>query len=230
MNLDVAPSGIEKLDNALGGGFPRNGVTSIVGPTGIGKTILSLQWLAEGARNGENTIYISTTIPVERIKYYYGKMPFLGDVVDRIKWYDLFIEPKDLIPFTPQKQYRLFHNLMPDIIDENLHLLKAVDRGVFDSITTMEKIIGDPSMFRYIASQWIRFFNKEKITLLLIEEMEFGENSMGEMRNFSETTIVMDYLQNQNIYMRALKIVKRYGYNNPTYWMPFHIKETGIEL
>ncbi len=52
MALDFEKSGIEKLDKALGGGFPKHGVSLVVGPTGIGKTLLALQWLAAGARRG----------------------------------------------------------------------------------------------------------------------------------------------------------------------------------
>ncbi len=231
MSPNVAPTGIEKLDKSLGGGFPRDGVTLIVGPTGIGKTILSLQWLAQGARHGENTIYISTTVPVERIKHYYGNMPFLSDVKDKIRWYDLIIEPKDMLPFTMEKEHRMFHNIMPDVVDEKLNLNIPVHRGVVDSITSIERIIGDPAMFRYVSSRWIKFFISKKISVVLIEENRMkSDEEWGEMRNFSEATIAMNYLQNQNIYLRALKIVKRYGYNNPTYWMPFHIRETGITL
>ena len=225
------PSGIRKLDEALGGGFPASGISLIVGPTGVGKTLLALQWLAEGARRGQNVVYISTTVPVDRVKYYYGEMPFLKDVVDKIKWYDMEIEPRDLIPFTVEKQYKIFHRVLPDVVDEKLNLKIPVHRGVIDSLTTIEKIIGDKSMFRYIAGRWIRYFTMQKISTILIEEIDIGEEtSGGEMRNFTEATILMDYIESKNMYMRAMKIMKRYGVNHPTYWMPFHISEEGIEL
>ena len=231
MMQKAEPSGIKKLDEALGGGFPASGISLIVGPTGVGKTLLSLQWLAEGARRGQNVVYISTTVPVERVKYYYGEMPFLKDVVDKIRWYDMIIEPRDLILFTVEKQYKLFHKVLPDIVDEKLNLKIPVQRGVIDSLTTIEKIIGDKSMFRYIAARWIRYFTMQKISTILIEEIDIGEEtSGGEMRNFTEATILMDYIESKNMYMRALKIMKRYGVNHPTYWMPFHITEEGISL
>ncbi len=231
MALEFEKSGIDKLDSALGGGFPKHGVSLLVGPTGVGKTLLALQWLAQGAREGENVVYISTTVPVKRIKYYYGKMPFLGDVVDRIKWYDMIVEPRDLVPFTIEKQYRLFHKVMPDIVDEHMELKMQVHRGVIDSLTTLEKVIGDKALFRYVASKLIRQFNEMEMSIMLIEETDIGTvTSGGEMRNFSEATIVMDYIESKNMYMRALKIMKRYGVNHPTYWMPFHITDEGIKL
>ncbi len=231
MTISFEPSGIKKLDEALGGGFPKGGVSLIVGPTGIGKTLLALQWLAEGVKNGQNVVYISTTVPVERIKEYYGSAPFLKDAVSKIRWYNMDVEPKELIPFTENKQKRLFHNVMPDIIDEDMMPKIKIHRGVIDSITSFDRIIGDKALFRYVSSQFIKYFNKVGISAMLIEESNLGEvTSGGEMRNFAEATIVMDYIESKNMYMRAMKIMKRYGVNHPTYWMPFHITDEGLVL
>lgn len=51
------PFGIATLDAMLGGGLPGKSITMIVGPTGTGKTLLSSQFLAEGARRGEPGLY-----------------------------------------------------------------------------------------------------------------------------------------------------------------------------
>ncbi len=48
-----SPFGIPDLDAMLGGGLPSGSTTLIYGPTGAGKTTLSLHFLAEGTRRGE---------------------------------------------------------------------------------------------------------------------------------------------------------------------------------
>ena len=52
-------SGIPGLDAILCGGFPRNNVYLIEGAPGAGKTTLALQFLLEGARDGERCLYIT---------------------------------------------------------------------------------------------------------------------------------------------------------------------------
>lgn len=47
------------LDRILGGGFYRGRTYLVTGETGVGKTILSLQFLLNGLQNGEKVAYVS---------------------------------------------------------------------------------------------------------------------------------------------------------------------------
>src|SRR5690606_16893972 len=49
--------GLPELDEMLFGGLPARSTTMLLGPTGTGKTILSLQLLAAGAARGEAGLY-----------------------------------------------------------------------------------------------------------------------------------------------------------------------------
>src|SRR5688500_11494399 len=55
----VAGTGIDGLDHILVGGFPRNRVYLVQGDPGVGKTTLGLQFLLEGAKQGEKGLYIT---------------------------------------------------------------------------------------------------------------------------------------------------------------------------
>jgi circadian clock protein KaiC len=48
---------IAELDRMLAGGLPEHSITMLLGPTGCGKTILGLQYLAAGAREDEPGLY-----------------------------------------------------------------------------------------------------------------------------------------------------------------------------
>src|SRR5690348_3081414 len=55
----VASTGIEGLDNILGGGFPRKRLYLLQGDPGVGKTTTALQFLLYGARMGEKCLYVT---------------------------------------------------------------------------------------------------------------------------------------------------------------------------
>jgi KaiC/GvpD/RAD55 family RecA-like ATPase len=61
-------SGIFGLDRLLGGGFLKNTLNAILGTTGSGKTIFSIQFLLEGLENGEKCIYISFDLEREDLE------------------------------------------------------------------------------------------------------------------------------------------------------------------
>lgn len=51
------PTGVEGLDDILGGGLWRGSTTVLGGPTGAGKTTAALQFMLEGVRRGEPCVY-----------------------------------------------------------------------------------------------------------------------------------------------------------------------------
>ncbi len=59
------PTGIHGLDDLLGGGYVANSVNAIIGTTGTGKTIFSIQYLLEGLERGEKCIYVSFDLEKE---------------------------------------------------------------------------------------------------------------------------------------------------------------------
>ena len=50
---------VEKLDGAIGGGIPRGDSTLMIGPSGVGKTLLALRFLAAGLEREERCLHIS---------------------------------------------------------------------------------------------------------------------------------------------------------------------------
>jgi circadian clock protein KaiC len=60
VNRQVRPSfGLPELDSLLHGGLPIASTTTILGATGVGKTLLASHFAAEGAKQGEKTMLMS---------------------------------------------------------------------------------------------------------------------------------------------------------------------------
>ena len=59
LNAEKCPTGIAGMDEVLGGGLPKNQIYLLQGKPGTGKTTLSMQFLLEGAKRNEKTLYVT---------------------------------------------------------------------------------------------------------------------------------------------------------------------------
>ena len=61
------PSGIPGLDELLNGGYFVGSTTVVAGISGVGKSVMGLQFIAEGARRGERSLMLSLDEQVEQM-------------------------------------------------------------------------------------------------------------------------------------------------------------------
>jgi len=81
-NPSVAATGIAGLDDILGGGFVPNRLYLIEGVSGSGKTTLALQYLLEGARNGERVLHVTLCETEEELRAVAASHGWSLDAVD----------------------------------------------------------------------------------------------------------------------------------------------------
>ena len=63
-----AAFGVDGLDAAIGGGIPVGDSVLIAGPSGVGKTLLALQFANAGLTEGERCLYVSFQEPAARLR------------------------------------------------------------------------------------------------------------------------------------------------------------------
>src|SRR5690348_489428 len=61
-------TGVEGLDEILGGGLPPNRLYVVEGDPGSGKTTLALQFLLDGVRRGQVCLYITLSETLEELR------------------------------------------------------------------------------------------------------------------------------------------------------------------
>lgn len=61
-------TGVERLDEILGGGFPENRSVLVEGPPGAGKSTLAMSFLQAGLDEGERCTYVSTEQTLEELR------------------------------------------------------------------------------------------------------------------------------------------------------------------
>ena len=57
--IERVKTGVPGLDALIGGGIPAESVVLVSGAAGTGKTVLVLQFLVEGAKKGERSVYFT---------------------------------------------------------------------------------------------------------------------------------------------------------------------------
>ncbi len=65
--MEKVKTGINGLDNMLAGGIPAGSSVLVTGSCGTGKSIISLQYLVNGAKSGDNGLYVSFEESKEKI-------------------------------------------------------------------------------------------------------------------------------------------------------------------
>src|SRR6202012_1997052 len=68
MEVEKAKTGVEGLDDILAGGLSRGNVFVLEGAPGAGKTTIAMQFLLEGAKEGENCLYITLSETEEELR------------------------------------------------------------------------------------------------------------------------------------------------------------------
>ena len=144
--LDRASTGLSGLDEILRGGFPRNRLYLVHGNPGTGKTTLALQFLIEGARNHEPVL----------VRHPIGNQGRVADVatshnlsLEGITIYDLALPPDNV----PDSEYTLFHPSEIELGETTKAIFNEVERVhparvVFDSLSEMRLLAGDPLRYR----------------------------------------------------------------------------------
>ena len=139
----LAGTGIEGLDDVLGGGFRPNRLYLIEGVPGSGKTTLSLQFLLEGVRLGEAVLYITLSETQEELQ----------EVADSHGWSLDGITVRKLVPseatLHPEEQYTVFHPADVELSETTKTILADVERikparVVFDSMSELRLLAENP--------------------------------------------------------------------------------------
>src|SRR5690348_5006369 len=61
-------TGVDGLDEILGGGLPADRLYVVEGDPGAGKTTLALQFLLEGVRLGQRVLYVTLSETLEELR------------------------------------------------------------------------------------------------------------------------------------------------------------------
>src|SRR4051794_1993498 len=170
-------TGIEGLDDVLNGGFPQGHFFLIEGEPGTGKTTLGLQFLMQGARTGERSLYVTLSESKREIE----------KVARSHRW---SLEGVTIFEFTPtedslrpEDQYSAFHPSEVEFQDTTQNILREVERVqptrvVLDSLSEIRLLARDSLRYRRQILALKHFFTNRNCTVLLLDDRTSGAEDL----------------------------------------------------
>lgn len=222
-----AATGIAGLDDILRGGFPEGRILLIEGDPGVGKTTLALQFLMEGAKRGESSVYVTLSETREE----------LLQVADSHGWSLDGIEIFELATpeaFNEQDQNTLFHPSEVELAE----MTKAVTdlcvrvkprRLVFDSLSEVRLLAQSPLRYRREVLALKQFFAGRQCTVLLLDDRTDTATD-GHLQSIAHGVVSLEQLiPLYGSHRRRLRITKLRGVDFRGGYHDYIIREGGIE-
>lgn len=165
----VAATGVEGLDDILGGGLPRRRIYLLEGEPGAGKTTLGLQFLLEGLRQGEAGLYVTLSETEEELRAVASSHDWAlkGLALHQLSSLDDMLQAK--------AQNTLFHPAEVELNETTQKVLELVERTsplrvVFDSLSELRLLAGDSLRYRRQILSLKQYFAGRNSTVLFLDD------------------------------------------------------------
>ncbi|MGC1121507.1 MAG: ATPase domain-containing protein [Candidatus Methanofastidiosia archaeon] len=219
-------TGIEELDSKLGGGFYRGSTVVVSGPPAVGKTILGLQFLFNGARKfGEKGAYITLSEPVSKTMTFCEKLNF----------YDSSLVEDGMVTFMDLGPIMMRHNIdVRSVLHEVGLLMERIlpERIVVDPITIISFAVRDAYESRIAILRMAGVISSMSSTSILISEAnEMTGIPFFPIEEFVADAVVRMAVQQGDMakeFERMMQIRKLRGSDHERKWIRYSITEGGI--
>jgi circadian clock protein KaiC len=222
-------TGIEGLDDILGGGLPQNRLYLIQGDSGVGKTTLALKYLLEGARKKERGLYITLSETREELLQVADSHGWSLDDFDVM---ELSSMENDLLQ---EAENTLFHPSEVELNRTTSRVLAQVEktkpsRVVFDSLSEMRLLAETPLRYRRQMLALKQFFAGRQVTVLMLDDRTSGESDL-QVQSIAHGVVGMEKLSlDYGVERRRIKVVKMRGLSFRGGYHDFIIQAGGLRV
>jgi circadian clock protein KaiC len=214
-----ASTGVEALDKMLGDGYWEGSSTLICGPSGVGKTLMGLHFIFQGARTrqpGIHATFQETENQLARIARGFGwSIDEEGVHILSRSLVDMYID---------QWVYELL-----DMIDKT-----GAKRIVIDSLVDLMVTAGDPLRFREWMYSLVQRCARRGISLMMIVEVpelfQLHRISEGGISHLSDNVVLLQYVQDGSRLVRAVTVLKTRAARHEPIAHRYEISEQGLVL
>lgn len=221
--------GVAGLDDVLGGGLTPCRLYLIEGAPGTGKTTLALQFLREGAAQGERVLYVTLSETEAELR---GVAASHGWDLSGIDIHELLLAD-DVLSLDGQST--LFHSSEVELAEVTRRILEEVDRVapsrvVFDSMSELRLMAGNSLRYRRHILALKQFFAGRQCTVLLLDDMTAREHEL-QQQSIAHAVVRLE-LQNSayGATRRRLVVIKYRGHAFRDGYHDYKIERGGLQV
>jgi circadian clock protein KaiC len=207
---ELQSTGVPGLDRIIKGGLPPNRLYLLEGSPGTGKTTLGLQYLREGAKNGETSLYVTLSESEEELRttaHSHGWDLSGIDILDITEMGERL---------ETDSRYTVFHPSEIELDETTKSILRAIEkkkpsRVVFDSLSEMRMMAADPLKFRRQILALKHYFIRCSCTVIMLDDRT-SDSPDRQLESIAHGVISLDYTPADYGRQRhTLRIVKMRG-------------------
>jgi circadian clock protein KaiC len=219
-------SGIEGLDDILGGGLPAGHVYLLEGEPGTGKTTIALQFVAEGLRRKEKVLYVTLSESRDELVMV---AQIHGLSIDGVHILELRPSDEEL---KPEAQYTVFHPAEVELNDRAQTIMSQVDRYkpdrlIIDALSEVRMLAKDPFRYRRQVLS-LKEYAPRNCTVLLLDDRT-GRHAELELHSIVHGVISLERIQREyGKTRRRIEVTKLRGSAFREGYHDYLIKDGGV--
>lgn len=168
---NMAKTGVSGLDDILQGGLSRGHVFLLEGEPGAGKTTIALQFLLEGAKAGETSLYITLSETEEELRHGAGSHGWT--IGPEIKVFEV-IPPESLLD--SEQQQSLLYSSDLELGETTRQIFDMVERVkpvrvVLDSLSEIRLLAQSSLRYRRQILAIKHYFARHSATVLMLDDL-----------------------------------------------------------
>jgi circadian clock protein KaiC len=222
-------TGVSGLDSVLSGGYAENRVHLIEGQPGSGKTTLALQFLMDGARQGELGLYVTLS---ETTAELCAVAASHGWTFDGIQLFEM-VPPE--LSLDPQAQQTVLYSSEVELGETVRMVMEEVERVkparlVFDSLSEIRLLSQGSLRYRRQVLALKHFFLKTGCTVLMLDDLTSEQDDLN-LHSISHGVLRLEHIAAlYGAERRRLRCIKMRGVKFRGGYHDFTIERGGVHV